>query len=132
MARGRGDPRIGAVPRILMVEDNPINRELALALLELDGHEVIQAANARELRAQLAAGVAADVVLLDILLPDAFGTTLVAEVRGALGPVPLVALTAQALPGDRERFLAAGFDEVMTKPIDTRRFAADVAALIRR
>lgn len=118
--------------RILVVEDNPMNAHLARVVLELDGHAVVEAASGAALRALLAAGTAPDVVLMDILLPDTDGVTLLAEVRAHLPAVPVIALTAHALTGDEARLLAAGFDGVMTKPINTRTFAATVAAAAAR
>jgi DNA-binding response OmpR family regulator len=56
----------------------------------------------------------------------------VADVRAALPGVPLLALTAQSMAADRDRFLAAGFDEVIHKPIDVRHFAAEVTAFLRK
>ena len=117
--------------RILMVEDNHLNRELVSALLEGDGWEVVAVDCAQRFREHLQTGARPDLVLMDIVLPDADGVTLLCELRAvpALAKTPVLALTAQALSGDRARFLAAGFDEVITKPIDTRVFAAQVAAL---
>jgi len=114
---------------ILLVEDNPLNAELACALLEVDGHTVDHAPNADAFRARLGADKAPDIVLMDILLPDADGVSLLAELRARahFAGVPAVAVTAQALAGETARFLAAGFDGVITKPIDTRTFAAEVA-----
>ena len=118
--------------RILVVEDNAMNANLARIVLEMDGHTVLEAASGGALRAMLAAGATPDVVLMDILLPDTDGVTLLVDVRARLPAVPVVALTAHALTGDEARLRAAGFDAVMTKPIDTRTFAATVAAAAAR
>lgn len=120
--------------RILLVEDNALNSELASDLLGLAGHEVDVAATGAQLRARLTDGPTPDIVLMDILLPDADGVSLLSELRAVarFGPVPVVALTAQALTGDEAHMLAAGFAAVITKPIDTRTFAAEVAALATR
>jgi DNA-binding response OmpR family regulator len=120
------------VSRILLVDDNAINSGLAQALLEYQGHQVIQAASAAELRARLVTGITADVVVLDVLLPDGLGASLVAEVHAALPGVLLLALTAQSMAADRDRFLAAGFDDVIHKPIDPRHFTAEIAAVLRK
>lgn len=117
---------------ILVVEDNPMNANLARIVLELDGHRVLEAASGAALRALLAAGAAPDIVLMDILLPDSDGVTLLGEVRLHLPTVPVVAVTAHALTGDDARLRSAGFDGVLTKPIDTRTFAASVAAAAAR
>ncbi len=86
------------------------------------------------LRSLLAAGAMPDLILMDILLPDADGVALLGELRAIvrLARVPVVALTAQPLAGDEARLRAAGFNAVITKPIDTRNFAAHVAAMVEK
>ena len=118
---------------ILLVEDNALNSELARDLLEMGGHEVTLATNGASLRQLLSSGLRADIVLMDILLPDANGVDLLAEVKATreLAQVPVVALTAQALAGDEARLRAAGFVAVITKPIDTRGFEPRVRELAR-
>ena len=118
--------------KILLVEDNLLNRELAETLLEVAGHKVVVATTGKEFRAHVASGLIPDLILMDILLPDVTGTNLLAELRaaGALPGVPVIALTAQALSDDTPRFLAAGFDTVLTKPINTRTFASEVASWV--
>jgi len=113
---------------VLLVEDNRMNAELARVLLEMEGHEVHLAESAAALRRLLAAELQPDLILLDIRLSDADGRQLVAELRGLsrLDGVPIVAVTAHALVGDSDRLRAAGFDGVITKPLDTRTFAAEV------
>ena len=114
--------------RVLIVEDNSMNAELARDLLELSGHQVRVCTDGASLRREARAGEAADIVLMDILLPDADGLSLMRELRAIerFADTPIIALTAQALPGDATRFLEAGFDAVMTKPIDTRSFVGEV------
>ena len=120
--------------RVLLIEDNALNSELARDLLEMGGHDVTVATNGAALRQLLTGGVRADIVLMDILLPDANGVELLAEVRASreLAQVPVVALTAQALTGDEGRLRAAGFAAVITKPIDTRGFEPRVRELAWR
>lgn len=115
---------------VLLVEDNPLNQELALAVLEIAGHDVAVAEDGAAFRKYLKSGARPDIVLMDVLLPDADGGTLLVELRqnAALALLPVIALTAHALPGDVERLLAAGFDAVLTKPIDTRTFAETIAS----
>src|SRR5690349_18656412 len=110
---------------ILIVEDNPLNLELARDLLELVGHAVIVARSGAEFRQRLREGVAPSIVLMDILLPDASGSDLLREIRAErrYDHVPVVALTAHAVRGDVERLQEQGFSAVMTKPIHTRTFA---------
>ncbi|MDT8341643.1 MAG: response regulator [Longimicrobiales bacterium] len=103
--------------RVAVVEDNPDNRLLVSAIL--DGEfEIVEFESGRQAVAQLEAA-APDVVLLDISLPEMDGTEVLAWIRTrpGLASVPVIALTAHAMSGDRERFLAAGFDDYVTKPI---------------
>jgi CheY-like chemotaxis protein len=114
--------------RVLLVEDNAMNSELTRDLLTIRGHEVDLAPSSAALRALLSAGIAPDIVLMDILLPDGNGVQLLDELRSIerLARVPILALTAQVLSGDEERMLTAGFSAVISKPINTRTFVAEV------
>lgn len=118
--------------RILLVEDYPMNRELARELLQRRGHEVVEARDVAEAQAFLGEGVF-DVVLLDIQIPGGGGTAVLGFIRAQpkLRPLPVIAVTAQAMQGDRERFLGAGFDGYISKPIDTRAFCGLVEHQIR-
>jgi CheY-like chemotaxis protein len=126
--------------KILLVEDNLLNQELARDLLEAAGHAVdlaVDGAGVRDIAGADPAehaGAAHDIVLMDVLLPGADGVTLLGELRtlARFRRVPIIAVTAQALAGDTQRFLAAGFDAVLTKPIDTRTFVEDVERYARR
>lgn len=105
--------------KILLVEDEPDNRDLILLLLESDGHSVATAATGEDAVAE-ASAAAFDLVLMDLSLPGEFDgleatRRLLADAR--FDRVPVVALTAHAMRGDRERALAAGCDEHWTKPI---------------
>lgn len=104
-------------PRIAVVEDNPDNRLLVQALLE-DRYEIDE----YETGTQAVAGLddqRPDLVLLDISLPEMDGTEVLAWIRAhqRLFDLPVIALTAHAMSGDREKFLDAGFDDYLTKPI---------------
>ena len=116
--------------RVVIVEDNALNAELERDLLEMAGHAVVVVPDGASFRAGLASD-APDIVLMDLLLPDADGRELLRELRrvAAFDAVPVVAVTAQALTGDAERLLAGGFDGVLHKPIDTRSFVASVQEL---
>jgi two-component system CheB/CheR fusion protein len=108
--------------RVLVVEDNPINQLLAIKLLQILGHHVEAVANGREALGTLQAGTF-DLVLMDVEMPDMDGVSALAAIRqGDAGrenmAVPVVAVTAHALAGDRERFLAAGMDDYLSKPVD--------------
>ena len=115
--------------RILLVEDNRLNRKLAHDILKRRGHEIVEATSAGEARLRLAEA-RPDVVLLDIHLPDGSGEQILQEIRSnaALADLPVVALTASAMQGERERLLGLGFDGYMSKPIDTRAFGPAVEA----
>jgi CheY-like chemotaxis protein len=106
--------------QILLVEDNLINQKVALRLLENAGHSVIVAANGREaldwvLRHDF------DLVLMDVQMPEMDGLEATMEIRrleaGSPRRLPIVALTAHAMVGDRERCLEAGMDGYVAKPV---------------
>jgi len=116
--------------RILVVDDSPDNLKLFRAVLGLQGHAVSELPSGDRLLEVLQASPP-DLVLLDIQLPGRDGFELLGEIRGsALAATRVVALTAHAMAGDRERALAAGFDGYITKPIDVRQFPAQVARAI--
>lgn len=100
--------------RILVVEDNPVNLELVLQLLEDDYHLLVARDGAEGL--QMALQEKPDLILLDLSLPKKSGWEVCQELQGQ--GIPMVALTAHAIKGDREKALAAGFHAYVTKPID--------------
>jgi len=102
---------------IAVVEDNPDNRLLLHALLD-DAYDIVEFENGVDALAGLRAG-RPDLVLLDISLPGMDGNEILAHIRAdsALRSLPVIALTAHAMIGDREKYLAAGFDDYVTKPI---------------
>ena len=102
---------------IAVIEDNPDNRMLVRAILE-DLYEITEYESGRAGLAGLRANHP-DLVLLDISLPEMDGTEVLREIRGdaALRDLPVIALTAHAMAGDREKYLDAGFNEYVTKPI---------------
>ncbi|MBF0480874.1 MAG: response regulator [Desulfovibrionaceae bacterium] len=111
----------GRTLTILLVEDNLVNRLLARELLRERGHDVVEAGNGREALNKLRAGTF-DLVLMDILMPEMDGEEAVRRIRsGEAGDpkIPIVALTAHALAGDREKYLASGMDAYLSKPIRT-------------
>lgn len=105
------------MPTIAVVEDNADNRLLLQAILG-DQYELVEYENGTDALAGLA-GTHPDLVLLDISLPGMDGNEILKRIRqdSSLRSLPVVALTAHAMAGDRERFLAAGFDDYVTKPI---------------
>jgi hypothetical protein len=116
--------------RILLAEDNAINQKLAVALLRRLGHEVDVAANGAEALAALASQPY-DLVLMDCRMPVMDGFDATRAIRrgesGVLNPdIPIVAMTADAMEGQREQVVAAGMDDYLSKPIDTGRLQAAV------
>lgn len=113
--------------RILLAEDNPVNQEVAAAMLRKRGHLVEIADNGRKAVEAVRRG-AFDVVLMDIQMPelDGFGAT--QEIRALLGerPLPIVAVTANVMPGERERCMAHGMDEYLAKPFKAHELFAAV------
>lgn len=120
--------------RVLMVEDNVLNSELACDLLEIAGHEVRVAPDGATFRSFLEDRWVPDILVMDIRLPDASGVDLLREARAKaeFAHLPAVALTAHALDGDEGRLLSSGFDAVLTKPIDTRTFATSIGLVAAR
>jgi two-component system cell cycle response regulator DivK len=112
--------------RILIVEDSPDNMKLFRTVLRLKGHEVTGLSGGDGLLQAIEQGHP-DLVLMDIQLPGKDGFALLQEIRSsALARLPVIALTAHAMTGDRERALEAGFDDYITKPIDIRAFPDQV------
>jgi len=103
--------------KIAVVEDNPDNRLLVQALLE-DRYEIVEYETGKQAVADLEEAHP-DLVLLDISLPEMDGPEVLAWIRESesLTDLPVIALTAHAMAGDREKFLAQGFDDYVTKPI---------------
>jgi two-component system cell cycle response regulator DivK len=116
---------------ILHVEDNSDNRMLVRRLLQAYGYQVIEAENAASARRQLEAQ-RPDLILMDINMPDMDGYTLTNEFKAmpAFKDVPIVAITANVMKGDRERTLSAGCDGYIEKPIDIDRFLETVESFI--
>lgn len=120
------------VAKILVVEDNADNMKLFRAVLTLRGHAVTGLPGGEGL-VDTVQGQQPDLILLDIQLPGADGFQLLALLRGTVPALPpVVALTAHAMSGDRERALAAGFDGYLTKPIDVATFGQTVEGFVRR
>jgi two-component system sensor histidine kinase/response regulator len=106
--------------RILLAEDNAINRALAAAILEKRGHSLVHAANGRE-AVEAAAREAFDLIFMDVQMPEMDGFEATNRIRqsekGSGRHLPIVAMTAHAMTGDRERCLAAGMDDYISKPL---------------
>ena len=114
------------VAKILVVEDSPDNMKLCRALLTLKGHEIVGLPSGEGLLETIRSAMP-QLVLMDIQLPDKDGFALLQEIRNSrFRQLRVVALTAHAMSGDRERALDAGFDGYITKPLDIRNFPAQV------
>jgi CheY-like chemotaxis protein len=112
--------------RVLVAEDNAVNQKLARAMLTRLGHECALASDGREAIAEWGAG-GYDVIFMDVQMPDIDGFDATREIRrleaGSGIRIPIVAMTAHAMPGDRERCLGAGMDDYVTKPISLSELA---------
>lgn len=120
-------------PRVLIVDDNPINLELASLVLRAAGFQVATADGAEAAWRALAQD-RPDVVLLDIQMPHVDGLVLLSQLRAdpATAGLVIVAFTAYAMKGDRERLLAAGCDGYISKPIEVATFAEQVRSFLKK
>ena len=132
-----GQPRIGTTTvitrftiqdarkrlKVLLAEDNPVNQKLAMRILEKRGHHVVAVSNGREAVEKYEKGYF-DLVLMDVQMPEVDGFEATQRIRKIEkqkgGHIPIVAMTAHAMKGDREKCLAAGMDEYVPKPIKTQ------------
>ena len=113
--------------RILVVEDNAKNMKLFREVLVATGYETLEATSGGE-AVELATRETPDLVLMDIQMPDFDGVEALKRLRADVrtASIPILALTAQAMQGDRERFLAAGFDGYISKPVNVRELIGTV------
>lgn len=121
------------MPRILLVEDNEMNRDMLSRRLQRRGFEVLIAVDGTGgVRAALAEKP--DLVLMDMSLPDIDGLEATRRIRAepAVASIPVLALTAHALKGDEEKARAAGCDDYDTKPVDLDRLLGKIEALLTR
>ncbi len=121
------------MPAILIIEDNPLNMELARDLLEAHGYTVREATAALD-GIQSVRDQRPDLVLMDIQLPGMDGLTATRILRedSALADLIIVALTAHAMKGDEQKVLEAGCNGYISKPIDTRQFPAQIAEFLQQ
>ncbi len=110
------------MPKILLVEDNEMNRDMLSRRLERRGYEVVIATDGEQ-GVATAYAEAPDLILMDMSLPVLDGWEATRQLKGAPATrdIPIIALTAHAMAGDRERALAAGCDDYDTKPIELPR-----------
>ena len=121
------------MPRILYIEDNRDNRLLVRRVLVAEGFEVIEAASAQE-GFELAEANPPDLILMDVNMPNLDGLKATGYIRqnDVLRHIPVVALTANVMKGDREKALDAGCDGYIQKPIDVDRFPKEVMRFIKQ
>jgi two-component system, cell cycle response regulator DivK len=112
---------------ILIVEDNEKNMKLVRDLMQFKGHTTIEAVTGNEGIRQALANHP-DLILMDIQLPDVNGIEALRQIRAdpAMTSIPIIAVTASVMPGDRQKIESAGFDAYLTKPIELRPFLATV------
>jgi two-component system, cell cycle response regulator DivK len=118
---------------VLIIEDNERNRKLARDILNHAGFETLEAGTA-EAGLALAEECSPSIVLMDVQLPGIDGVQALHRLRSdpATAGIPVIAVTAFAMRADRERFLAAGFDHYVEKPLDIREFPRQVADALTR
>ena len=119
------------MPRILLVEDNEMNRDMLARRLARRGFEVIVAVDGKQ-ALELAKSQSPDLILMDMRLPDMTGweVTRTLKADAATGQIPVLALTAHAMEGDRKTALDAGCDDYDTKPVEIERLIAKIQALL--
>jgi CheY-like chemotaxis protein len=117
--------------RILVIEDNPTNMELMTYLLNAFGHTTIAARDGEE-GVEAALRDSPDLILCDLSLPklDGFGVARRLRAEPSLRAVPLIAVTASAMVGDRDKVIASGFDGYISKPIAPETFVAEVESYL--
>jgi len=119
------------MPRILLVEDNEMNRDMLSRRLQRRGFEVEMAVDGRE-GVDMAQNGEYDLILMDMSLPEIDGWEATRRLRASPGTekIPIIALTAHAMAGDREEAIEAGCDEYDTKPIELPRLLSKIEALL--
>ena len=117
--------------KILIAEDNPVNRELLRELLEMRGHTVDEACNGEE-ALRMIEQTRPDLVLLDIGMPVLDGFEVIRKIREKPGfaAMPVVAVTAYAMQGDREKILSSKFDGYLSKPVDSKSLTQELDRLL--
>ena len=119
--------------RVLVVEDNDMNMQLVEYLLEEGGYQIVKAASGEEALSTARGGEPVDLILMDIHLPGIDGLSVIREMKSdpRTGAIPILALTAHAMRGDRDRFLEAGCDRYISKPIDVKTFLTSIRSYLR-
>ena len=117
--------------RILIVEDNPLNMKLLLVILQSYGYTIFEATDGEE-ALEVAVREKPALIMMDMQLPRLSGLEVTRRLRQmpSFKHVPIIAVTAYAMKGDREKFIAAGCDAYLSKPIDTRELPGMVARML--
>ena len=118
-------------PRVLVVEDNPVNLELVTAILEEEGCQFL-AAETADVCLRLAAAERPDLIVMDVQLPGMTGYEATRRLKAdpATAAIPVVAVTAQAMRGEEVKAREAGCDAYLTKPLDARAFRRTIRRLL--
>ena len=114
--------------RILVAEDNPVNQLIVAETLEVAGHQVDVVSNGAE-AVEAVTAYPYDLVLMDIFMPEMDGlaaTKIIREMSGEASKIPIIALTADAMVGERDKYLAAGMNAYMSKPFETNQLFATI------
>jgi two-component system, cell cycle response regulator DivK len=121
------------MPKILVVEDNELNRDMLTRRLARKGYDIIPAVDGRE-GIDLAHSARPDVILMDMSLPGVDGWEATRQIKAdpATRDIPVIALTAHAMSGDRERALDAGCDDYDTKPVEFPSLLAKIDAVLAK
>jgi two-component system cell cycle response regulator DivK len=119
--------------KILLVEDNEMNRDMLSRRLIRNGYEVVMALDGRQ-AVEMASGENPDLIIMDMSLPVIDGWEATRQVKAAseTRAIPVIALTAHAMAGDREKAIEAGCDDYDTKPIDLPRLLGKIAMLLQK
>jgi len=119
--------------KILLVEDNEMNRDMLSRRLIRNGYEVVMALDGHQ-AIEMASSERPDLILMDMSLPGLDGWEATRQIKTAseTNKIPVIALTAHAMAGDREKALEAGCDDYDTKPIDLARLIAKMTAALER
>jgi len=121
--------------RVLVVEDNAVNRRVAYYLLEKQGHQVTEVENGKEALSALEKNIF-DLILMDVQMPVMDGFEATAEIRkreqSAGSHTPIVAMTAHAMKGDRDRCLEAGMDDYVSKPLNPKELSIKIEETMER
>ena len=121
------------MPKILLVEDNEMNRDMLSRRLIRRGYEVVIAVDGQQ-GVDLAGSIAPDLILMDMSLPVIDGWEATRQIRAdaAIAATPIIALTAHAMSSDREKCLSAGCDDFDTKPVELPRLLSKIEELLKK